>query len=59
MARKWEDLNSADSQFYITLGNQFDLDGKYTIIGRVLEGLDVTNEIRVGDRMTSVTLETQ
>ncbi len=59
MARKWEDPNSADSQFYITLGNQFDLDGKYTVIGRVLEGLDVTNEIRVGDRMTSVTLETQ
>jgi cyclophilin family peptidyl-prolyl cis-trans isomerase len=59
MARKWEDPNSADSQFYITLGNQFDLDGKYTIIGRVLEGLDVTNEIRVGDRMTSVTLEPQ
>ncbi len=59
MARKWEDPNSADSQFYITLGNQFDLDGKYTVIGKVLEGLDVISEIRVGDRMTSVTLETQ
>ncbi|MBU6152661.1 MAG: peptidylprolyl isomerase [Bdellovibrionales bacterium] len=59
MARKWEDPNSADSQFYITLGNQFDLDGKYTVIGQVMEGLDVMNEIRVGDRMTSVTIEAQ
>lgn len=59
MARKWEDPDSADSQFYITLGNQFDLDGKYTVIGQVIEGLEVANEIRVGDRMTSVTLEVQ
>lgn len=59
MARKWEEPDSADSQFYITLGNQFDLDGKYTVIGQVIEGLEVANEIRVGDRMTSVTLEVQ
>lgn len=59
MARKWDDQDSADSQFYITLGNQFDLDGKYTVIGQVVEGLEVTHQILVGDRMTAVTLEEQ
>lgn len=59
MARKWEDPDSADSQFYITLGNQFELDGKYTVFGQVIEGLDVIQQIQVGDRMTAVTLEDQ
>ncbi len=57
MARKRDDINSADSQFYITLGNHFDLDGNYTVIGQVVEGIEVTQEIRAGDRMTTVTIE--
>jgi len=57
MARKWDDPQSADSQFYITLANQFDLDGKDTVFGQVVEGLEVSTQIQVGDRMTSVTVE--
>ena len=56
MART-QDPNSADSQFYICLGTHAFLDGKYTVFGQVIEGQEVANQIRVGDRMTSVTLE--
>ena len=56
MARA-QDINSADSQFYITLGEQPHLDGKYTIFGQVIEGIDVVDKIRKGDKMLSVSLE--
>lgn len=56
MARSQE-LDSADSQFYITLGAQSFLDGKYTVFGQVVEGMDVVRRLTVGDKMISVTLE--
>lgn len=49
--------NSASSQFYITLGPAAFLDNNYAVFGRVTEGLDVVKAIRVGDVMTSVTVE--
>ncbi|MEY3284130.1 MAG: peptidylprolyl isomerase [Acidobacteriota bacterium] len=55
MARS-SDPNSASSQFYITLGNASFLDGNYAVFGRVTEGQPVVNSIRVGDKMTSVTI---
>lgn len=55
MARS-SDPNSASSQFYITLGNASFLDGNYAVFGRVTEGQTVVNSIRVGDKMTSVTI---
>jgi peptidylprolyl isomerase len=58
MARS-SDPNSADSQFYITLGTHPHLDGSYTVFGQVVEGQDIANQIQVGDRMTAVTLELQ
>lgn len=48
--------DSASSQFYITLGPAAFLDNNYAVFGRVLDGMDAVNQIRVGDRMTSVTI---
>ena len=51
------DINSADSQFYISLGTHPHLDGKYTVFGQVEKGIDVAQKIVTGDKMISVTLE--
>jgi cyclophilin family peptidyl-prolyl cis-trans isomerase len=48
------DPNSADSQFYISLGTHPHLDRNYTVFGQVTEGLDIVKRIQVGDRMTKV-----
>jgi cyclophilin family peptidyl-prolyl cis-trans isomerase len=48
--------DSASCQFYITLGPAAFLDGNYAVFGRVVEGLDVVKQIRVGDRMTKVSI---
>ncbi len=40
MARS-QDLNSGSSQFYINLANNTSLDGKYTVFGKVISGMDV------------------
>jgi cyclophilin family peptidyl-prolyl cis-trans isomerase len=39
----------ADAQWYVTLNAVPRLDGKYVVFGRVINGLDVTTQIRVGD----------
>lgn len=56
MARA-QDFDSADSQFYIALNTLKNLDGKYTIFGQVIEGLDVVKKIQKGDKMLSVSFE--
>ena len=40
--------DSADSQFFIILGPATHLDGKFTIWGRVIYGMELTNSIRRG-----------
>ena len=52
--------NSAGSQFYICLnpdskGYQH-LEGEYAAFGRVIEGLELVDQLREGDRMNKVTL---
>ena len=43
------DPKLADSQFYITRRVAPELDGKYTVWGKVLTGMDVVNKIQKGD----------
>jgi peptidyl-prolyl cis-trans isomerase B (cyclophilin B) len=49
--------DSAGSQFYICLAPQPQLDRKYTVFGRVLEGMDVVATLAVGDVIESVVIE--
>jgi len=50
------DKNSADSQFYICLTTLSHLDGKNTVFGQVVDGLDVLPKLSKGDRIISITL---
>ena len=44
-AARAQDVNSANCQFYICVGNPTFLDGKYTVFGEVVEGMPVAEEI--------------
>lgn len=50
------DKNSADSQFYICLTTLPHLDGKNTVFGQVVDGLDILPKLSKGDRIISITL---
>lgn len=56
MARS-QDINSAGSQFYICLAPQPSLDGSYTVFGQVIEGLDIIQNIKMGDVMQKVYIQ--
>ena len=53
MARS-DDPNSATSQFYITLAPTPFLDGNYAVFGKVIEGIEVVEQIGIGDKMNKV-----
>ncbi len=57
MARS-SDPDSAGSQFYFCLGSQHGLDSGYTVFGKTLEGKAVIAELRAGDVLHSVRIET-
>ena len=58
MARKGDDINSADSQFYITLGTPSHLDGQYTIFAELVgDSLKIANKIQQGDKIIQMSLE--
>jgi peptidylprolyl isomerase len=51
------DPKLADSQLYIMKQASPSLDGKYTIIGRVINGIGVVDKLVYADRITNVTLK--
>ena len=60
MARA-NDPDSAGSQFYICLDTNpsryFSLNGQYTTFGKVIAGMDVVDQLRAGDVMSSVRIK--
>lgn len=48
MARRGNDVNSANSQFFIVFKDSDFLDGQYTIWGRVTEGMEFVDRIKRG-----------
>jgi peptidyl-prolyl cis-trans isomerase B (cyclophilin B) len=48
---------NSDCQFFIVKTDARFLDGEYTNFGQVTEGMDVVNQIAIGDKMTSVSVE--
>jgi len=61
--------DTGSCQFFITLAPQPDLDGRYTVIGRVIEGLEVLQSLTerdpfdplapAGDTVTTIVIEEQ
>lgn len=51
------DPNSADSQFYISLGTSPHLDNKYTVFGQVIDGMDVVKKIQKNDKIMSMIIQ--
>lgn len=56
MARSM-DPNSANSQFFIMFAPAPHLDGQYTVVGRVLSGMDVVDAIKKGDQAANGAVE--
>ena len=53
------DPDSADSQFYIVLAPQPYLDGKYTVFGQVVEGMENVKKIQIGDTILSMRIDSE
>ena len=52
MALDWEDTGG--SQFFITHAPQPHLDGRYTVFGRVVQGMDVVDRLQQWDQIRTV-----
>lgn len=53
------DRRSSGSQFYINLEATPMLDGKYTVFGQTISGMDVVEKIQKGDKIESVTVKVE
>ncbi|HEY9722495.1 MAG TPA: peptidylprolyl isomerase [Oscillatoriaceae cyanobacterium] len=48
--------NSGDSQFFVTLAPEPNLNDRYTIFGQVIRGMDTVRALKVGDRIRHVSV---
>ncbi len=55
MARS-QDPDSANSQFFICLGDASFLNNKYTVVGQVVSGMDVVDKIKKGSKTDNGTV---
>ena len=51
------DPRTGDSQMYITMAAQPALDGKFTVFGQVISGMDVVHKLAVNDIVRRVTVK--
>ena len=56
IARGGDPAINNDSQFFFVKSDSPFLDGQYTNWGQVIEGLEVVNQIAIGDKMNKVTI---
>lgn len=49
MARRGDSVDSANAQFFICFADASFLNGKYTVIGDVVQGMDVVDKINKGE----------
>ncbi len=49
--------DTGGSQFFICLGDFPHLDGVHTVFGKVVEGVDMIDAIKSGDKMNKVSIE--
>jgi cyclophilin family peptidyl-prolyl cis-trans isomerase len=47
--------NTSSSQFYVVLEPRESLNKEYTVFGRVIDGMEVLQQIRRDDELTAVT----
>lgn len=46
MARRGDSVDSANSQFFIMFADGGSLDGQYTVIGEVVQGMDIVDKLK-------------
>ena len=49
MARRGDSVDSANAQFFICFADASFLNGKYTVIGDVVQGMDVVDKLNKGE----------
>lgn len=49
--------DTGGSQFFINLASNFHLDGRYTVFGEVINGIEIADKLEVGDKILSARVQ--